>query len=148
MPKQYYTLRSFARGMNSLKDPRDIRDDEASFISNMSIDAQGKIKTAGALHAHSVDPSTAGGTLSSYISTVTAQLDQGTPTNRGGGYNLAYFESDHSNVNEFNNAGTTTFTVGVEAGNISLIDPHNTDISGSATVPPGDSVWGGTGSTE
>ena len=141
MPKQYYTLRSFARGMNSLKDPRDIRDDEANFISNMSIDAQGKIKTAGALHAHSVDPSTAGGTLSSYISTVTAQLDQGTPTNRGGGYNLAYFESDHSRKNEFNDDGTTTFTVGVAAGNISLIDPQNTDISGSATVPPGDSVW-------
>jgi len=137
MPKQYYTLRSFARGMNSLKDPRDIRDDEASFISNMSIDAQGKIKTAGALHLHSVDPSNAAGTLSNYISTVTAQLDQGTPTNRGGGYNLAYFESDHSRKNEFNDDGTTTFTVGVAVGNISFIDPQNTDIYSPATVAPG-----------
>ena len=146
MPKQYYTLRSFARGMNSLKDPRDIRDDEASFISNMSIDAQGKIKTAGALHAHSVDPSTAGGTLSSYISTVTAQLDQGTPTNRGGGYNLAYFESDHSRGSDntiINTVGSTKLAIGETntSGNISFVKADTAVDSG------GESAESGGGST-
>ena len=43
MPKQYYTIRSFARGMNTLKDPRDIAEDEVNFVQNMSIESQGKI---------------------------------------------------------------------------------------------------------
>jgi len=148
MPKQYYTIRSFASGINSLKDPRDLNEDESSFIKNMSIDAQGKIKTAGVLHAHSANPSNAGGTLSNYISSVSAQLEQGTPSNKGGGYNLAYFEADHSRKNEFNDDGTTTFTVGVAVGNISFIDPQNTDISGTDTVAPGGAAGGGAKGTE
>ena len=44
MPRQQYTIRSFAGGINTVRDPRDISENEASRIDNMSIDALGKIK--------------------------------------------------------------------------------------------------------
>ena len=72
MPKQKYTLRSFAGGINTVKDPRDLEENEASQIDNMSIDALGKIKSAGSLQAHNANPSVSGGTaLAKYISVAT-----------------------------------------------------------------------------
>ena len=98
MPKQQYTIRSFSGGINTVKDPRDLAESEVSRIDNMSIDAQGKIKSAGAFNTHDVNPSNPGGSaLTKYISTCTASLDNrsnsspGTATgrsNKGGGFKL------------------------------------------------------------
>jgi len=158
MPKQYYTMRSFAGGVNTLRDPRDLADNEASQIDNMSIDAQGKIKSAGRLAGHDANPSVSGGSaLTSYISTATARLDQGTSnpgtatgrTNRGGGFNLFYFESDHSNKNDFNEDSSVTYTIGVTGAthNISFINPFDTGITGTGAASSGDSETGGAGSS-
>ena len=38
--------------MNSLRDPRDIAENEMAFIQNFSIDAIGKLKTAGGFYNH------------------------------------------------------------------------------------------------
>ena len=156
MPKQKYTLRSFAGGINTVRDPRDLAENEASQIDNMSIDALGKIKSAGSLVAHSVNPSVPTGTaLTKYISVATASLDNrsnsspGTAsgrTNKGGGFNLFYFESDHSRKNEFNDDSALTFTVGFSGTrNISFINPQNSDITRVAAEPPGGTDVGGAG---
>ena len=158
MPKQRYTLRSFAGGINTVRDPRDLAENEASQIDNMSIDAQGKIKSAGSLVAHSVNPSLPSGTaLTKFISVATASLDNrsnsspGTAsgrTNKGGGFNLFYFESDHSRKNEFNENAALTFTVGIAGTrNIWFVNPQNSDTTGIGAEPPGGSDSGGAGST-
>ena len=156
MPKQRYTLRSFAGGINTVRDPRDLDENEASQIDNMSIDALGKIKSAGSLVAHSVNPSLPTGTaLTKYISVATASLDNRSDsapatvtgrTNKGGGFNLFYFESDHSRKNEFNDDSALTFTVGFSGTrNISFINPQSSDITGVAAEPPGGTDVGGAG---
>ena len=89
MPKQHYTIRDFSGGMNSKQDPRDLKENECAYIQNMSIDALGKIKTAGKLYAH-IDDQDGSTDLSEYIVARVANL------NGGGGYGLFYFESDHS----------------------------------------------------
>ena len=158
MPKQRYTLRSFSGGINTVRDPRDLAENEASQIDNMSIDAQGKIKSAGSLVAHSVNPSLPGGTaLTKFISVATASLDNysnsapGTSagrTNRGGGFNLFYFESDHSRKNEFNEDAALSFTVGIAGTrNIWFVNPQDSATTGVGAEPPGDSDLGGAGST-
>ena len=158
MPKQKYTLRSFAGGINTVKDPRDLEENEASQIDNMSIDAQGKIKSAGTLNAHSVNPSIPSGTaLTKYISVATARLDQGTSnpgtatgrSNKGGGFNLFYFESDHSKKHEFNDNASVTYTISVSGAthNISFVAPQNSDVTGTAAVSPADADSGGSGSS-
>ena len=157
MPKQRYTLRSFAGGINTVRDPRDLAENEASQIDNMSIDALGKIKSAGSLVAHSVNPSLPTGTaLTKYISVATASLDNRSDsapatvtgrTNKGGGFNLFYFESDHSRKNEFNDDSALTFTVGFSGTrNISFINPQDSDTTGVGAEPPGGSDSGGAGS--
>ena len=93
MPKQRYIIRDFSGGMNSKQDSRDLQENECAFIQNMSIDALGKIKTAGKLYTHiaNQDGSTA---LGEYIVERTPGLAG------GGGYGLFYFESDHSRDSE------------------------------------------------
>ena len=46
MPKRVYTIKDWSGGLNNRQDPRDIKDNEHSFIQNMSIDSLGKIKTS------------------------------------------------------------------------------------------------------
>ena len=94
MPKQRYTIRDWSGGSNNRRDPRDIAENECSLIQNMSIDALGKIKTAGGLYAH-VEGSDGTTNLSEYIVERTATLTG------SGGYGLFYFESDHSRDNEY-----------------------------------------------
>ena len=89
MPKQYYTIRDFSGGINSKRDPRDLQENECASIKNMSIDALGKIKTAGKLYAH-IEDQDGDTNLAEYIVERTAGLAG------GGGYGLFYFESDHS----------------------------------------------------
>ena len=93
MPKQRYIIRDFSGGMNSKRDPRDLQENECAFIQNMSIDALGKIKTAGKLYTH-IENQDGSTDLGEYIVERTAGLTG------GGGYGLFYFESDHSRDSE------------------------------------------------
>ena len=79
MPKQRYTIRDFSGGMNSKRDPRDLQENECAFIQNMSIDALGKIKTAGKLYTH-IENQDGSTDLGEYIVERTAGLTG------GGGY--------------------------------------------------------------
>ena len=93
MPKQRYTIRDFSGGMNSKRDSRDLQENECAFIQNMSIDALGKIKTAGKLYTH-IENQDGSTDLTEYIVERTAGLTG------AGGYGLFYFESDHSRDSE------------------------------------------------
>tara|TARA_R100001086_G_scaffold169461_1_gene92227 strand:+ start:117 stop:533 length:417 start_codon:yes stop_codon:yes gene_type:complete len=129
MPKQYHVINDFSGGMNTRKDPRDLRDNELSYIQNMSINNLGKIRTMGFFYDHKEDQD---GTtdMSEFIPLVSVGLTG------GGGYGLFYFESDHSRVPE----NTITESRSGEAlvvgetsadGNISFVkvrsvnDPHS-----------------------
>jgi len=50
LPKQKYIIRDFSGGMNTKRDPRDLAENESSLLINMSVDAIGKIKTAGGFY--------------------------------------------------------------------------------------------------
>jgi len=97
MPKQRLTIRDWSGGLNNRQDPRDIKPNESSFIQNMSIDALGKIKTAGGLFANLADSDgdTSSTPLTEYIVNRTCNIVS------SGGYGLFYFESDHSRDNEY-----------------------------------------------
>ena len=97
MPRQRLMIRDWSGGINNRQDPRDIRDNESSFIQNMSIDALGKIKTAGGLFDNLADSDgdTSSTPLTEYIVNRTAGILG------SGGYGLFYFESDHSRDNEY-----------------------------------------------
>lgn len=92
MPKQYYTIRDWSGGSNNRRDPRDIAENENSLIQNMSIDALGKITTAGGLFANLADSDgdVSSSPLTEYIVNRTCGIEG------SGGYGLFYFESDHS----------------------------------------------------
>ena len=120
MPKQYLTIRDWSGVTNNRKDRRDIQDNECSLIQNMSIDALGKIKTSGALYAHSKD--TDGSTdLSEYFVKRTATLAG------SGGYGLFYFESDQSRdsnytIEDTKHPGSSNdLTLGSAVGNIKFV---------------------------
>ena len=93
MPKLQYTINSFAGGINTLKDPRDIAENEAGFIKNMSIDAQGKIKSAGSMIAHSESPVDGTTNLTNYVSQRGGSGASAAVLDGGGGYNLFYFDN-------------------------------------------------------
>ena len=133
MPKQYYTIRDFSGGMNTKQDPRDLRENECAFIENMSIDALGKIKTAGTMLAHSESPSDGTTNLTSYISNRGGSGDNIAVLDGGGGYNMFYFESDMSATSD----NSVTHTIGTSVGNIQFVEP--------STTPAGDSSSGGGG---
>ena len=123
MPKQRYTLRDWSGGINNRQDPRDIKDNECSFIQNMSIDALGKIKTAGGLYDNLADSDgdvdTVSGTpLTEYIVNRIADVEG------SGGYGLFYFESDHSRDSDQTITETksgTALTIGTAVGNINFV---------------------------
>ena len=120
MPKQRLTIRDWSGGINNRQDPRDIRDNESSFIQNMSIDALGKIKTAGGLFANLADSDgdTSSTPLTEYIVNRTAEI------NGSGGYGLFYFESDHSRDSEQTITETksgTALAIGTAVGNITFV---------------------------
>tara|TARA_R110001592_G_scaffold299350_2_gene570293 strand:- start:330 stop:746 length:417 start_codon:yes stop_codon:yes gene_type:complete len=94
MPKRVYTIKDWSGGLNNRQDPRDIKDNEHSFIQNMSIDSLGKIKTAGALYDHK-EGSDGSTDLSEYFVERTATLAG------AGGYGLFYFESDKSRDGDY-----------------------------------------------
>ena len=49
MPKQQLVLNNFSGGINSLKDPRDLANNELVQASNINIENQGIIKSSGVL---------------------------------------------------------------------------------------------------
>jgi len=75
MPKQSLVLNDFSGGINSVKDPRDLSDNELVDIDNFMVDQQGAIRTAGGLKTHTD------------INNQTAKAT--------GGYGLAVLESDY-----------------------------------------------------
>ena len=114
MPKQKYIIRDFSGGMNTKRDPRDLDENESSFINNMSIDAIGKIKTAGGFYNH-IESNDGSTNLSKYI--VASQLG----LEGGGGYGVFYFESDHGrdSTNTITTTiGATSLAIGTSNGNI------------------------------
>jgi hypothetical protein len=120
MPKQRLTIRDWSGGINNRQDPRDIRDNECSFIENMSIDALGKIKTAGGLFDNLADSDgdTSSSPLTEYIVNRTAAIEG------SGGYGLFYFESDHSRDNEQTITETKSgavLAIGTSVGNINFV---------------------------
>jgi hypothetical protein len=120
MPKQRLTIRDWSGGINNRQDPRDIKPNESSFIQNMSIDALGKIKTAGGLFDNLADSDgdTSSTPLTEYIVNRTAGIE-GT-----GGYGLFYFESDHSRDSEQTITETksgTALAIGTAVGNITFV---------------------------
>ena len=115
MPKQLYTIKDFSGGMSSRKDPRDIRENEGSFLNNVSIDALGKIKTAGGLYNH-IEGSDGSTNLTQYIPDCTNTVM--------GGYGLFYFESDHSTDADQTITETksgTALDLGSSDGNIAFV---------------------------
>tara|TARA_R100001163_G_scaffold64121_2_gene57619 strand:- start:768 stop:1184 length:417 start_codon:yes stop_codon:yes gene_type:complete len=120
MAKQLYTIKDWSGGINNRKDPRDISEREFSYISNMSIDALGKIKSIGGLYDALADSDgdTSSTPLTYYIVSRTAGIEN------TGGYNAFYFESDHSRDSENNIEETksgTALTIGTSFGNIKFI---------------------------
>ncbi len=117
MPKQYYTIRDWSGGINIRRDPRDLKENESTSIQNMSIDALGKIKTAGKLYPH-VEDQDGSTDLSEYIVERTANLVG------SGGYGLFYFESDHGrdNTQTINETKSgTALAIGTSNGEISFV---------------------------
>ena len=130
MPKQDYTIRSFAKGMNTRRDPRDIAEDEAGYINNMSIDALGKIKSAGSMYSHGTHQS-GSGTVgdSKYVSERGGGSSATARINGSGGYNLFYFESDHSISSDYSLSHQTSDGTPT-SGEIIFNQPSTADHSG------------------
>ena len=127
MPKARITIRDWSGGMNNRQDPRDISGNQHSFIQDMSIDSLGKIKTIGSLYAH-IKNSDGSSDLSEYIVKRTASIIG------SGGYNLFYFESDHSGASEQTITETksgTALAIGTSNGNISF---HRVSTAADAQV--------------
>ena len=66
MAKELLTIKDWSGGMNNRRDPRDLIENQYSYINNMSIDAIGKIKSAGEMYAH-IEGSDGSTDLSEYI---------------------------------------------------------------------------------
>ena len=135
MPKQRYTIRDWSGGSNNRRDPRDIAENECCLIQNMSIDALGKIKTAGGLYAH-IEGSDGTTDLGEYIVERTANIVG------SGGYGLFYFESDHSRDNEYTITDTkhpgssNALVLGTSHGNIKFQTAQTAADDGETTAPP------------
>jgi hypothetical protein len=119
MPQSQHMIRDWSGGLNNRQDPRDIRDNESSFIQNMSIDSLGKIKTAGGLFANLADSDgdISSTPLTEYIVNRICSIVN------SGGYGLFYFESDHSRDSEQTITETksgTALVIGTAIGNINF----------------------------
>ena len=125
MSKELYTIKDFSKGLNNLKDPRDLDDNEFFMVQNMSVESKGKLKTAGGFYGHGVGNDGTGSIGNGkYVATVDSTDIAGS-----GGYGLFYFESDHS----INSEETLTLTTsdGTDAdGEIAFYQPSSAPSSG------------------
>ena len=127
--------------MNTKRDPRDIAENESSYINNFSIDAIGKIKTSGGFYAH-IESNDGSTNLSEYIpdSDVGNIIDSSDPTISGAGFGAFYFESDHglSNTNTITDTkhpGTSDdLVIGASNGNIQF-NQTSTTVDIAADIP-------------
>ena len=104
MPKQTYTLNNFSGGINNLKDPRDLQENELANGVDIMIDKQGAIRTRGG--------------EADYNSTINDRAATVAP-----GYGLAVFESDFSlEISSYIHSGTSDvdFQVSEQSGNNSI----------------------------
>jgi len=103
VPKRLYQIKDFSGGLNNLKDPADIADNEVADVSNLTFTKQGAI--GGAFNMKDATNNL----LSAYNTTHIDYLEAG--------YGLGYFETDHrgdgANSNSLAIVGTTT---GVDHG--------------------------------
>tara|TARA_R100001594_G_scaffold51678_1_gene85140 strand:- start:16718 stop:17140 length:423 start_codon:yes stop_codon:yes gene_type:complete len=135
MPKRMLTIRDWSGGMNNRKDPRDIAQNESSGIVNMSIDALGKIKTAGGLYAHSKDTD-GSATLPQYI------VERAASIAGAGGYGLFYFEADQGRdatytITDTKHPGSSNALVlGTGVGNINFVANAGFGSEDDDDVPP------------
>ena len=107
MPKQTYTLNNFSGGINNLKDPRDIQENELANGVDIMIDKQGAIRTRGG--------------EADYNSTINDRAATVAP-----GYGLAVFESDFALANTSYSV-TGTANGNGNAGNSGAIDFGNNE---------------------
>ena len=117
MPKQKLIIRDFSGGMNTKRDPRDITENESSLLINMSVDAIGKIKTAGGFYNH-IESNDGTTDLNEYIPGTTHNITE------AGGYGVVYFESDYSrsNTNTITHTKSgTVLSLGTSNGQISFL---------------------------
>ena len=148
MPKQYYTIRGFTSGMNNERSPRDLPEEQAVLIRNMSVDIPGIIKSGGSMYAHSAS-SIGGGMLpnSIYISKRGGPDLNKARLSGSGGYNLFYFESDHSADYDTSIAGRTSDGTDVD-GVFTFHQPSTRESSGftpAGSVETTDTEAGGGG---
>lgn len=131
MAKQYYTIRGFARGMNNEKNPRDLGEEQAVLVRNMSVDNPGIIKSGGSMYAHSAS-SIGGGILPSsiYISNRGGSDLNKARLSGSGGYNLFYFESDHENSYTYSVTHQTVDSSAATDAEIKFTQPSTTASSG------------------
>ena len=132
MPKQKYIIRDFSGGMNTKRDPRDLAENESSLVINMSVDAIGKIKTAGGFYNH-IESNDGSTDLSEYIPGTTNNITD------VGGYGVIYFESDYSRSNtntitETRSGVALALGTTVANGQISFINV-DTEVDLSAYIP-------------
>ena len=134
MPKQKYIIRDFSGGMNTKRDPRDIAENESSYMNNFSIDAIGKLKTVGGFYDH-IESNDGSTNLTEYISGTNVNLkDFSDATINAGGFGAFYFESDHGLNNEETIEETksgTALAIGTSNGEISF-----NKVSTKEDVPP------------
>lgn len=133
MPKQLYTINDFSKGMNNLKDARDIEENEVVLAQNLSIESKGKIKTAGGFYGHGVGND---GTGSIGNGKYTSDKDNINIVGAGG-YGLFYFESDHS-TNEDETLSLTTSDGTNADGEIAFFQPSTAVSSGFTVEQPDD----------
>lgn len=134
MAKQKYIIRDFSGGMNTKRDPRDLAENESSLLINMSVDAIGKLKTAGGFYPHIRSFNTLGN-MTVYIPDASVNLKHTTPIS-GGGYGAFYFESDYnlSNLVITETKSGTPLVIGTSNGNISF-EKVDSKPDGTAYVP-------------
>ena len=120
--------------MNTKRDPRDLAENESSLLINMSVDAIGKIKTAGGFYNH-IESNDGSTDLSEYIPGTTNNI-----TNVGG-YGITYFESDYNLGNlvitDTKHPGTSDdLELGTGFGNIKFQAAQTSADDSETTSPP------------
>ena len=131
MPKQTFKIEGFHGGLNSNSDPRDVRDIESPSLKDVAIDSVGKIKPQGGLYGHGVGHDGTGSVPDGkYIADRGGSGDDAAVLVGSGGYNLFYFESDHSIADEESISHTTSDGTNDTDGEITFINPSTISSSG------------------
>tara|TARA_X000001388_G_scaffold343_1_gene536 strand:+ start:35 stop:3073 length:3039 start_codon:yes stop_codon:yes gene_type:complete len=119
MPKKFLNIDDFSKGINNVKNRRDLRVGEASALTNFDIGNRGELKPLGYFHeATNASAVAVGGTN---VDVVTASVNPG--------YGLHYFEYDtETGTAGFSIAGTdVSGDITIGAGGVSLGASDGTD---------------------